>query len=187
MAFTDGAASPNPGPAGSGISLWKDAKEVWTCSIPLGRSSNNIAELFALGAALQKAKEMALLGVLNTTSSYVILTDSRYALLSIGAYQIVKDNLDIVSAIRRLLLEVSKMCKVRIIWIPAHVGIDGNTSADDLASQGALLSALSSLSPSIEEACRTSDFLSLWSGAEPSVCHRVRLPVCPQDGRRYAT
>ena len=50
--YTDGSASPNPGPAGAGTVLFMDGLPVWIVAVPLGDSTNNIGELYAIGIAL---------------------------------------------------------------------------------------------------------------------------------------
>lgn len=60
LAYTDGGARGNPGPAGIGVVIY-DAKthvELATVSRYLGETTNNVAEYEALLAALKKAKEL---------------------------------------------------------------------------------------------------------------------------------
>lgn len=56
---TDGAAVPNPGPAGIGALLrWSDGTIAAEISEYIGDSTNNKAEFLALIAALEKALEL---------------------------------------------------------------------------------------------------------------------------------
>jgi hypothetical protein len=55
FAFTDGSASPNPGPCGAGAALFypRDPDvEVTDLCAPLGWGTNNLAELYAIGMCL---------------------------------------------------------------------------------------------------------------------------------------
>ncbi len=59
IVFSDGAARGNPGPAGAGYVIYdKDNNKVSEKSIPLGITTNNIAEYTAV---LKAAKEVLLL------------------------------------------------------------------------------------------------------------------------------
>ncbi len=56
LAFVDGAARGNPGPAAAGVVLQDpEGKTVKTLSIALGHATNNVAEYSALILALQEA------------------------------------------------------------------------------------------------------------------------------------
>ena len=51
--FTDGSASPNPGPSGAGVYRPEGPLPVWRIAISLGHGSNNEAEIYAIGLALR--------------------------------------------------------------------------------------------------------------------------------------
>ncbi len=56
LAFVDGAARGNPGPAAAGVVLQDaEGKTLKTLSVALGHATNNIAEYAALVLALQEA------------------------------------------------------------------------------------------------------------------------------------
>ena len=57
-AHVDGAARGNPGPAAAGVVFQKDKKIIKTLSVPIGNSTNNVAEYCALILALQEALMM---------------------------------------------------------------------------------------------------------------------------------
>ena len=54
--FTDGSASPNPGPSGAGAAVFlrkaDGQAEVIDLGVPLGWGTNNHAEIFAIGMVL---------------------------------------------------------------------------------------------------------------------------------------
>lgn len=61
--YTDGGARGNPGPAGAGIVIQKDAAIIAMVKKFLGeRQTNNWAEYEAVVLALEKAKELGLTG-----------------------------------------------------------------------------------------------------------------------------
>ena len=54
--FTDGSASPNPGPAGSGVvvaSTSNPTKLIHSCAAALGHSTNNAGEIIAIGIGIE--------------------------------------------------------------------------------------------------------------------------------------
>jgi ribonuclease HI len=56
--FTDGGARGNPGPAGIGIVILEDGKELEAFGRYIGETTNNQAEYRALIAALARASEL---------------------------------------------------------------------------------------------------------------------------------
>ena len=122
-AYTDGASSGNPGPAGIGIVLrfGSQKKEI---SKHIGIATNNVAELIAIKTALK---------TIRTTQIPVRLyTDSQYCfgLLSLGWKP--KRNENLVAAIKKLM---ERFKDLRILKIKAHEGIDDNERADRLARE----------------------------------------------------
>ncbi|NVL90599.1 MAG: ribonuclease HI [Desulfobacterales bacterium] len=120
-AYTDGASSGNPGPAGIGVVLRFGSREK-EISKYIGISTNNIAELTAIEAALK---------AIHTTQIPVRLyTDSQYCygLLSLGWRP--KRNEKLVAAIKKL---IGRFKNLKILKVAAHAGIDENERADRLA------------------------------------------------------
>jgi ribonuclease HI len=125
VAYTDGASSGNPGPAGIGVVLrfGSHEKEI---SKHIGVATNNIAELIAIKTALE---------AIRTTQIPVRLyTDSKYCcgLLSLGWKP--RRNEKLVAAIKELMRRFKDL---KILKIEAHAGIDDNERADRLARRAA--------------------------------------------------
>ena len=120
-AYTDGASSGNPGPAGIGIFLRFGSKEK-EISKHIGIATNNVAELMAI--------ETALKAIRTTQIPVRLYTDSQYCfgMLSLGWKP--KRNEKIVAAIKTLM---KRFKDLKIIKIKAHVGIEDNERADNLA------------------------------------------------------
>lgn len=122
-AYTDGASSGNPGPAGIGVVLrfGSHEKEI---SKHIGIATNNVAELMAIKTALK---------AIRTTQIPVRLyTDSQYCfgLLSLGWKP--KQNEKLVADIKKLM---ERFKDLRILKIKAHDGINDNERADRLARE----------------------------------------------------
>lgn len=62
-----------------------------------------------------------------------ILSDSRAALMALGSYEIKSQ---IVLCCLNKLIELSKINKITLLWVPGHRGIEGNERADALARKG---------------------------------------------------
>jgi ribonuclease HI len=125
VAYTDGASSGNPGPAGIGIVLRFSSKER-EISKHIGIATNNVAELMAIKTALK---------AIRTTQIPVRLcTDSQYCfgLLSLGWKP--KRNEKLVADIKKLM---ERFKDLKILKIAAHAGIDDNERADRLAREAA--------------------------------------------------
>ena len=120
-AYTDGASSGNPGPAGIGIFLRFGSKEK-EISKHIGIATNNVAELMAI--------ETALKAIRTTQIPVRLYTDSQYCfgLLSLGWKP--KRNDKLVVAIKTLM---KRFKDLKILKIKAHAGIDDNERADYLA------------------------------------------------------
>jgi ribonuclease HI len=129
ICFTDGACQGNPGPAGSGAVVKLTDGRVLERHLALGRGTNNIGELKAIGLALDLLDE----GEVSSDARIEILTDSKYVhgLLQLGWKG--KANRDVIDAIKSRLRDFTR---VRIHWIAGHVGIPENERADELANRG---------------------------------------------------
>jgi ribonuclease HI len=120
-AWTDGAASGNPGPAGIGVVLIfrEHRKEV---SRYLGETTNNVAELTAVLVALRLVKRRDLPVRIHADSTYTIG-------VATGAMR-AKANAELVEEIRA---EARGFADLRFVKVSAHSGVEHNERADALA------------------------------------------------------
>ncbi|MCG9732059.1 ribonuclease H family protein [Shewanella sp. Isolate13] len=138
--FTDGGCEPNPGEAGSGVAVYRNAQlaELYY-GLYNANGTNNSAELNALHQALLIADKALKQGL-----TVQILSDSQYSINCITnwAYgwkakgwkrQVAGDikNLDIIQQSHELYDALKD--KLAIQHVAAHVGIEGNELADRMS------------------------------------------------------
>ncbi len=137
--YTDGACDPNPGEAGTGLSVYKnnELSELWY-GLYQSFGTNNTAELRGLNQALLLAKEKLSQG--NTVG---IFCDSKYSIDCITKWAIGWEekgwtksggeikNLDIIKPAYALYQEIAS--KITIYHVNGHVGIEGNELADRMS------------------------------------------------------
>ena len=126
IAYTDGASSGNPGPAGIGIVLRFGSREK-EISRYIGIATNNVAELTAIEAALRAIRTTKLPVRLYTDSAYC------HGLLSLGWKP--KTNQKLVVDLKRLM---ERFGNLKILKVQGHVGVEDNERADRLARQAVL-------------------------------------------------
>ena len=122
VAYTDGACSGNPGPAGAGVVLI-DGKERRELSEYLGTGTNNIAELTAIELAVRAAP---------SDRPIRVHTDSSYAIGVLTKGWKAKANQELIANLRTLL---AGRKGVEIVYVPGHAGVLLNERADVLAVQ----------------------------------------------------
>jgi ribonuclease HI len=125
VAYTDGACTGNPGPAGWGAVL-RFGGHVRELSGHLGHATNNIAELWAIKAALQAIRDR--------TRPVRVMTDSTYALGVLTLGWKAKANAALVEEVRDLL---AAFADVRVQKVEGHAGDPDNERADELAREAA--------------------------------------------------
>ncbi len=126
VAYTDGSCSGNPGPAGIGyVVTFPDG----TCiqrGEPLGRGTNNIAELTAI------QKVLNLVG--DSAGSLIIHTDSEYAIGVLTRGWKAKANQQLIYDIKNTL---SRFDNVQLKKVKGHAGVPENELVDKLARTAA--------------------------------------------------
>jgi ribonuclease HI len=123
VAFTDGACSGNPGPAGSGMVVIHPGGRVDEGFEFLGTSTNNVAELTGILRALEWVPPGA--------SPILIHTDSQYAIGVLQKGWKAKANQDLVARTRHVLHARA----ARLLYVPGHQGVLLNERADELARE----------------------------------------------------
>lgn len=123
IAYTDGACSGNPGPAGLGVVLIQKGARA-ELSEYLGTGTNNIAELTAILRALEHLGE--------STEPVVVHTDSKYAIGVLTQGWKAKANQALIASIKD---RIRAFPKLRLVYVPGHAGVPLNERADKLARE----------------------------------------------------
>lgn len=124
IVYTDGGASPNPGPCGIGVVIL-DRGERREISEYLGEGTNNIAELTAVLRGLES------IAPAERARPVLLHTDSEYSIgvLSLGWKP--KKNIELIAELRQLM---GHFPRLRLIKVPAHSGVPENERCDQLAT-----------------------------------------------------
>ena len=123
------ACRGNPGPAGSGVLLMLPDGRVAEAARDLGRGTNNIAELTAIGMALELLDEAGV----PADAPVRIHTDSSYGIGVLVKGWKAKKNTDLILGLRQ---QLTGRPGVELAWVKGHAGIAGNERADQLAVEG---------------------------------------------------
>ncbi|MEQ8514525.1 MAG: ribonuclease H family protein [Chromatocurvus sp.] len=137
--YCDGGCNPNPGPAGTGLAVYRnhELSELWY-GLYQPAGTNNTAELKGLGHALGLAKEAIVEG-----RKTAIHCDSRYAIDCVTKWafgwkargwtrktgQIM--NLELIQDAHALYMELAD--HIAVLHVPGHAGIEGNELADRMS------------------------------------------------------
>jgi ribonuclease HI len=145
--YTDGSALGNPGPAGAGAYITYNQPDVSPITYhllhPLGYSTNNAGELWGIGMALTCITVDQVLKTAARLCPIYILTDSLWSTTTIDKGFSFDPHLNtIIRSIITLidLIERASVRRPRRYWIPGHVDLVGNVTADALALQGSEIS-----------------------------------------------
>lgn len=122
VAYTDGACTGNPGPAGSGTIVIEPGGKIRESYAYLGEATNNIAELTAIEKALERTPR---------EESLVLHTDSQYAIGVLTKGWKAKANTELIARIRKAL----QGRRVLFVYVPGHSGVPMNERADELARE----------------------------------------------------
>ncbi|XP_071578331.1 uncharacterized protein [Temnothorax nylanderi] len=162
--YTDGSYDESRRSTGASIVI-SDQDEAYKISLP-GLCSSYTAEVFAIKSALQ-----VMIGQQqNRSKEIIILSDCKSALQSIYNNHInVYKNRYVVEA-RRYIYELETIFDKRVVlvWIPSHVGIEGNEVADDLAKEASLEEADHSIEVSVGD-YRMHDKREAWLSTQNSI------------------
>jgi len=123
---TDGAALRNPGPAGAGaVVLSRDGAVLAELSVPLGRTTNNVAEYEAAIRGLQEALALGFRAVELRSDSELLCRQIS------GAYRVRTPHLaPLLATVKRLLARFERS---RVVHVPR----EANEAADRLAGEAA--------------------------------------------------
>lgn len=123
VAYTDGACSGNPGPAGCGVVLVSPTGKMHEGFEYLGQATNNVAELTAILRAVEWGPAEG--------PAFVVHTDSQYAIGVLQKGWKAKANQELVGRTK----EAVRKRGVRLVYVPGHAGVPLNERADQLARE----------------------------------------------------
>lgn len=127
IAYTDGACSGNPGPAGLGVVVLYDGEQI-EVSEYLGRATNNIAELEAIAQAIAVVAQHY--PDASEKETIHIHTDSKYAIGVLTKGWKAKANRELIHTIRDTF---QRYTRTKLSYVPGHAGVAMNERADELA------------------------------------------------------
>jgi ribonuclease HI len=128
-AYTDGGCKGNPGPAGSGARVELPDGQVGEACESLGRGTNNIAELAAVGLAMDLLESKDV----DQQTAVALFSDSSYTNGVLVKNWKAKKNTELIMGLRERL---KAWPNLTIYWVAGHVGVAGNERADRLADAG---------------------------------------------------
>lgn len=122
VVYTDGGASPNPGPAGAAFLMMYGGHslEVWEY---LEHATNNVAELTAVLRALEHVK--------NKKIPVLLYSDSGYVLGLLNETMKLTKNRDLIEKIQVLRKQFAHL---EALKVKAHVGVACNEHVDKLVT-----------------------------------------------------
>jgi ribonuclease HI len=123
IAYTDGACSGNPGPAGSGVVLVSPDGKMHEGLEYLGEATNNVAELTGILRAIEWSP--------SEVRGLVVHTDSQYAIGVLQKGWRPKANRELVAVAKEAVQER----RARLVYVPGHQGVSLNERADELARE----------------------------------------------------
>ena len=101
--------------------------------IALGKGTNNLGELWAMGMALEFISLLLEMGRWEKGEVH-IFSDSSYSIGGLNGTTTPKSNLDLFSAVKAKYHHLLALgVEIFLHWVKAHAGIDYNEKADELA------------------------------------------------------
>lgn len=140
FAYTDGSAYGSPGASGAGVCFAEGGVSLPDLSWALGTGTNNDAELFAIGVAVEAIWLARSLGLTPGRRAFV-LSDSDVNLGRLARTG-KEDDSPLLQEVRRAVTRCRQQGPLGLIWVPGHVGLEGNERADERAGAGSLLSGM---------------------------------------------
>jgi ribonuclease HI len=138
ICYTDGSASPNPGPSGAAACIFlQNPNLVIDVGISLGKGSNNAAEIRALNLLFDE-----LIGVKAHRHSLVraiVFSDSLLAINACTSARIPKINRSFIDNLRVSFIKLSALMEVKLQWVRGHSNHGGNERVDKVAKSCASL------------------------------------------------
>lgn len=139
--FTDGSATPNPGPGGWAAVRVVDGQVVDEASGADPDTTNNRMELTALIAAVDLVP-VGVPTVLYSDSQLAVRTVNEWApAWEARGWRRARGPVENLDLVRRLVEDLRARPELEVAWIRAHVGHRWNEYADRLASRAARTSA----------------------------------------------
>lgn len=130
ICYTDGSASPNPGPCGAGVFICDPLRlQAYDCGAALGQGTNNIGELYALGLCLRRLLSFA------GPRRIAIYTDSELACSLVCSSKRPRKNADLTVAVRRVYKRALAKHSIEILWVKGHSDVPGNSRVDKTAKR----------------------------------------------------
>jgi ribonuclease HI len=129
--YTDGSATPNPGPCGAAASLFFCNPDVLIdVGLSLGLGTNNIGELAALFVCFS---ELLKAHTTRLFSKAVIFCDSKYAIGLASSTKKPSSNFELVNLLRSVYRLASAAFHVSLHWVKGHSAVGGNHRVDCLS------------------------------------------------------
>lgn len=161
VAFTDGSSLGNPGPSGAGAIVYVPGGGTFYLLAPLGISTNNVAELFAIGMLLLFLQDFGL-----EKRTVFLCSDSELCLGSLKlGWSVDLGHPDLYASVERL--EKASRKQVQFAKVPAHADVEGNEGADFQAKRAASISRRLDMGPFVFTGLsyRQSSFIPPFGGA----------------------
>ena len=134
VVFTDGSASPNPGPCGAGATISQRGKHLVDLSMSLGHGTNNIGELWAIGMVATYLADRP--SLVKSSCAVVILSDSKLIVDAVNGDINYRSDPVLLNHVLEQLARLAQYIPYTVQWTPGHCDSDGNDAADILANSG---------------------------------------------------
>lgn len=134
VCYTDGSASPNPGPSGAGASIFSPNATLIDLGSSLGHGSNNHAELFAIGMVFSELTQYFAHSS-DPPPPVLLFTDSLYAIQVISSTKPPLAHASTVLALRTSLAALLRLTSISLHWIRGHSDVGGNERVDRIAKR----------------------------------------------------